>query len=303
MTARRVDIKVGFQCNNLCHFCVQGDKRDRFPDRPLPRILADLRRARREGIDGVVFTGGEPTLHRGLLEAVAAARTLGFRGIQIQTNGRSAAYPDYCRRLKDAGATEFSPALHGPDAKTHDGLTRAPGSFKQTVQGVRNAVACGLSVITNSVVTSSNYRKLPALARLLVGLGVRQYQFAFIHIVGRAWENRSWIVPRKSDAMPFIRKGLDVGLRAGVRCYTEAIPYCLMKGYEGCVAERIIPDGPVVDAEETLKSFRAYRQAHGKAKRAECRRCRWDAVCEGPWKEYPEIHGWDEFVPVKGRPR
>jgi hypothetical protein len=37
----------------------------------------------------------------------------------------------------------------------------------------------------------------------------------------------------------------------------------------------------------------------GKSKRAECRSCRWDARCEGPWKEYPELFGWDEFRPVR----
>ncbi len=36
--------------------------------------------------------------------------------------------------------------------------------------------------MTNSVVTKSNYRELPKLASLLVKLGVKQFQFAFIHI-------------------------------------------------------------------------------------------------------------------------
>ena len=31
--SKRVDVKVGFSCNNYCKFCVQGDKRDRFEDK------------------------------------------------------------------------------------------------------------------------------------------------------------------------------------------------------------------------------------------------------------------------------
>jgi hypothetical protein len=30
-----------------------------------------------------------------------------------------------------------------------------------------------------------------------------------------------------------------------------------------------------------------------------CPECDWHASCEGPWREYPELFGWDEFVPVK----
>ena len=37
-----------------------------------------------------------------------------------------------------AGATEFSPSLHGSTAAIHDELTQAPGSFDQTVAGLKN---------------------------------------------------------------------------------------------------------------------------------------------------------------------
>ena len=33
-------------------------------------------------------------------------------------------------------------------------------------------------------------------------------------------------------------------------------------------------------------------------KRAECSRCRYDAVCEGVWKNYLARYGWDELDPV-----
>jgi cyclic pyranopterin phosphate synthase len=33
-------------------------------------------------------------------------------------------------------------------------------------------------------------------------------------------------------------------------------------------------------------------------KRAECARCKYDAVCEGVWRNYLKRRGWDEFEPV-----
>jgi cyclic pyranopterin phosphate synthase len=35
-----------------------------------------------------------------------------------------------------------------------------------------------------------------------------------------------------------------------------------------------------------------------RAKRAECKQCRYDAQCEGVWKNYLARFGWDEFSPV-----
>ena len=109
----------------------------------------------------------------------------------------------------------------------------------------------------------------------------------------------AWLVPRKSEVMPFVKAGLDVGLRAGVRCMTEAIPFCFLRGYEDCVAERIIPRTAVFDADVTLEDYTAYRQTEGKAKGPMCKRCLYFDRCEGPWTEYPALFGWDELCPVE----
>ena len=295
----RLDIKITFRCNNMCRFCAQGHKRDMYPDKSVGAVESELKKAYSAGNRSVVFTGGEPSLHPAIMELVRAAKRTGFTSIQLQSNGRALAYQGFCRDLVRAGATELGPSLHGAAAETHDALTSSPGSFRQTVAGISNAVATGLPVITNTVVTALNYRELPDLAALLLRLGVRQYQFAFIHVVGTAAENKKRIVPRKTAVMPFIRKGLDIGLSAGVPCYTEAIPFCLMRGYESCVAERIIPPGPVVDADRTINDYGVYRRTEGKAKGPLCSECKYSDVCEGPWREYPALYSWKEFRPVR----
>jgi len=298
---RRVDIKVGFQCFNRCRFCVQGDKRYKFPDRTSEEIKEILRKSRRRA-EGVVFTGGEPTFRpKELLEWVRYAKELGYKVIQIQTNGRMFSYLSYCKEIIKAGANEFSPALHGSTPKIHDYLTRAPGSWEQTVQGIKNLVSLHQRVITNTVITKPNYKDLPNLAKLLVSLRVNQFQFAFIHINNIIASNPKLIeeiVPRKTEVMPYVKKGLQIGIDAGVKVMTEAIPYCFMKGYEKYVAERVIPESDVFDADFVVKDYSNYRKNQGKVKGPNCKKCKYYKICEGPWKEYPQIFGWSEFKPV-----
>jgi MoaA/NifB/PqqE/SkfB family radical SAM enzyme len=296
---KRTDIKIGFRCNNRCKFCVQGDKRELLAAKDFKEIEKDLREAFGKGKTEVVLTGGEPTLHPDFLKIIKLAKSAGFKNIQIQTNGRMFAYPDFCLKTIEAGATEFSPAIHGPNAEIHDFLTSVPGSFGQTIQGIKNLKKLAQRVITNTVITSQNYRFLPQIAELLVGLDVDQFQFAFLHISGRAAENKDWIVPRKSKIIEYVKKGLEVGIKANKRVMTEAIPYCLMAGYEDCIAERIIPDGSVFDIDFTIEDYGEYRRNEGKTKGSRCPQCKYYKICEGPWKEYPEIFGWDEFKPVK----
>ncbi len=298
---KRADIKIGYMCNNQCLFCVQGDRRKTLGNKPGSEIQKAIALAKEQHCDALVFTGGEATLREDFLELVAYARALGFKNIQVQTNGRMFSYLDFCKKTIAAGATEFSPALHGPTAEIHDHLTGAPGSFDQTTRGIRNLKALGQPVITNTVITKENYRSLPDLARLFVALQVDQFQFAFVHIAGSAEANREQVVPRKTEVMPFVKAGLDIGIAAGIRVMTEAIPYCLMKGYEQYVAERVIPDGMVIEYERTIEDYSAYRSTIGKTKGPRCKVCACYDGCEGPWREYPELFGWDEFVPIPKR--
>ncbi len=298
---RRLDLKIGFSCNNHCRFCVQGDKRSRIGPPEYDDLLAELERGR-EVTEGVVFTGGEPTLRPELPALLARARELDYRPIQVQTNGRMFASRRYAEELLAAGASEFSPALHGHLPALHDHLTRAPGSFAQTVAGIRNLRALGARVITNSVVVRANHRTLPELARLLIALDVAQLQFALVHPVGAVSRAFASLVPRMELLSRPLRSALRVGLEAGVPSVTEAVPSCILPGFEGCVVEERIPPTRVVDAGVTVEDYTAYRLHEGKSKGPRCPECSQFERCEGPWREYPEHYGFDEFRPLAGEP-
>lgn len=291
----RLDIKVSFKCNNRCKFCVQGDKRQRYGDRSADEIR-DILRSFSSNYEEVVFTGGESAIRPDIIELVSFAKGAGYK-VQIQSNGRMFAYKDFCRRIIDAGADTFSISIHGHNARIHDYLTGARGSFQQSSRGISNLLSLARPAFTNTVITKVNYKFLPEIAKFLVKLGVYQYQFAYPHIVGSALINKNRIVERKSKIMPFVLKGLDVGIRLKKRPRTEAIPYCFLIEYKNCIAESNIPETKVFDTELT-ESFSRWRKEDGKIKGPRCRECKYFSCCEGPWREYPQIFGWDEFTPV-----
>ncbi len=298
----RLDLKVGFTCNNLCTFCVQGDKRVRIQPRSAEEMKQILEEERKN-TDEVVFTGGEPTVHKDLLNVIAFAKSLGYRVIQLQTNGRRLSHEPYLEAAVRAGVTQISPSLHGSTAEIHELQTRAPGSFKQTIKGIQASRRRGIMVITNSVVTQQNQTDLPALARLLVSLEVQQIQFAFVHPEGTALREFESVVPRFTEVMPYLREALDIVEAAGITAFAEAVPYCFMQGHEHHVVESVIPDTRIHDKPMVIADYTAYRLAEGKAKGPRCKSCSFDPYCEGPWHEYPDGYGWEEFVPRTDDPK
>jgi len=298
---KRIDVKISFQCNNSCRFCVQGDKRDRFPDKNSQEIMSILREER-INCNSVVFTGGEPTIQANLIDYVKYAKDLDYKIIQIQTNGRLFFYKDYCLRLIKAGANVFNPAIHGSSAKIHDYLTRSPGSFKQTMEGIKNLYNLKQKMLFNTVINKVNYQDLPNIVRMLVNFKPSVLQLAFMHISPLVQKDPSLvkeIVPRYFQIEKYVKESLQVGIKAKININTEAIPYCFMKDYEKYVIEDRIPNTNIYDADSTIKNFNAARKINEKAKGPNCHKCKYNKICEGPWRDYPDIFGWDEFKPVK----
>lgn len=298
MWLKRADIKVWFACNNQCDFCVQWDKRKKFKQRTFDEIKEILDREYKEGARTLVFTWWEPTIHTKLIESVAYAKSVWYVEIQIQSNWYKFSDMEYSTKLIKAWVTEFSPSIHGFKAETHDKQVKHPWAWKKVVEWMINLKKLKQRIIINSVITKDNYKEIPELSALLVKIWVSQFQFAFVHILWSAAKNKETVVPKKSDVMPYIKKWLDLAKKHRIPAFTEAIPYCLMQWYEYAIAEQIIPEMSISDAQARVDSYSDYRWNEWKAKREECKKCSKYKICEWPWKEYPEIYGWDEFKPI-----
>ena len=297
MTFKRVDIKTGYLCNNNCLFCVQAHNK-KYANKSYDEIISSLKTAKNDGCSGVVFTGGEFTLRKDCLKLVYTAKKMGFEVIQIQSNGRMFSDINFCKQIIRAGANEFSPALHGHIKEIHDYLTYSPGAYDDTVKGIINLKSLNQYIILNSVILKPNYRYAPNIAKLFVKLKVDQFQYAFVHAMGSSWDNFEEMVPFKSLAMPYIKKGIDIAVKNGIRVMVEAVPFCLMEGYEDYVSELYIPATRIEEKDRVIEDFKKSKEL-AKVKFKQCKECKYDSICEGPWKEYPDKFGDDEFIPVK----
>jgi peroxiredoxin Q/BCP len=97
-----------------------------------------------------------------------------------------------------------------------------------------------------------------------------------------------------------VHEALRIGLAAGIPCMAEAMPYCMMAGFEAQVGELHIPATEIVYDGYIVPDYATDRMQRGKVRFAQCASCRFEPICEGPWREYPEAVGDDEFVPVEG---
>lgn len=293
---KKADIKTGFLCNSNCRFCVQGGQKKALGNKSTAELKEIIEDASRD-CEILVLTGGEVGIRVDIIELVRHANQFKFRTIQVQSNGRAFVYEDFCRDMIRAGANEFALALHGHIPELHNFLTQTQG-FKQTVRGIRNLKSLNQKVLVNVVVTKPNYRHLPDIVKLLISLDVDQIQLAFVHALGAAAKNFHNIVPRMTLVMPYIAKSIRIARHFNRDIVTEAIPYCFMQGHEDHVSERIMPAIKIFEHDYVIPDSTKARLEAGKLRGPDCPACIHCNTCEGPWREYPEAFGWDEFVPI-----
>ena len=176
MTApHRMDLMVSamtrggaWHCNQKCLHCyAAGQPLSDTPELTTAQWKEILAKLRAANVPQVTFTGGEPTLRADLVELVDAAQWFVTR---LNTNGRLLT-PELCRRLYDASLDSVQVTLYSHDPAIHNALVGAEG-FDDTVAGIKNAVAAGLSVSVNTPLCSLN-TDYAAAVRFVNGLGVR----------------------------------------------------------------------------------------------------------------------------------
>lgn len=318
----RVHVAIGAVCNNNCIFCMEEDREGRYVNnsamtRERVRWILESHR----GGEEVCFTSGEPTTRPELPEFVAWAKELGYRRISVMTNGRRLSHAPYAALLAKAGMNRFYVSIHGHTKKLHEGLTRTPDSFEQTVAGldvIARLSRFGVELHTSTVVTDRNLPHLLPIYRFLRAHGVHQVVFNVMQANGRANTYFEQIFPRYTDIAAAFRRFLDelgeprpMAFLVDIPlCTTEAIPdfnrgYVERYRHFDLASQASLPTTRTAEREQrgggrglVLVTRQDLDEAQ-RDKRPACASCKYDAACEGVWRNYLQRYGWDELVPVR----
>lgn len=166
----RMDLALTYRCNCHCSHCYNARSRE-YPEMTTSAWREVLDRCWDIGIPHICFTGGEATLREDLPNLIAHAQSLG-QITGLLSNGRRLANEGYLNQLMDAGLDHVQITLETHDQGLHDQMVGAKGAWKQTVQGIRNCVASGLYVMTNSTLLQQNAPSFAQTLDFLADLGV-----------------------------------------------------------------------------------------------------------------------------------
>ncbi len=161
------------RCNLFCVHCYAQSRLNRN-DKGLStgKWLSIIDELEEIGVKQLVFTGGEPLLRNDLLQLLTHAfLNKNLRHIQILTNASlftPSPLLDFIAE-KEIGVG-FS--FYSHTAAVHDRMTRTPGSWDKTVQGIKLLVSKKIRPAANIVFTEINEEDVDKTRNFLVSLGL-----------------------------------------------------------------------------------------------------------------------------------
>lgn len=298
------DVKIGYACNDDCVHCVVDELRRKFLDQKQKRTTKDyfneIHEAKKRGCNAVILTGGEPTINKDFFEILKFIKSQEMI-IHIQSNGRYFSDPNFADKACEY-IESFEIALHGPNEKIHDYITRTKGSFRQTVEGIKNIIELkGNQKLYGKIVLSKiNYKYISKTLILYKKLGVKYVTVAFPHSNG-ADDYIKTVAPRYFEIRKYLEEALDnIDPKKLLISLENILPCLLDKEYPIIHYQDFYQVFKKSDLKLVGSDFWDWNKMRKsiREKSPKCNQCLFGRWCEGIWNEYVDEYGFDEINPI-----
>jgi len=267
-------------CNNRCLMCCAPVDAAKMREHPPFEEYTKKEIDELTNVREVYLTGGEPTTSPHIFRVIRYIKSRHPGAVvNMVTNGRMFSYMNFAKRMSTLGINKIVTEIHGPSADLHDRITRADGSFAQTVAGIKNLVSLNQNVELRTIVHRMNYERLPEIASFIAKnlKGVNCVVIFPFNIVSHAVKNLEKLDVTYSEIVPYCCRAAELLESSGFTAELFHTPFC------------------VVDRKYWKFIRGVTAEAYKISLLDECGKCTKKGECPLVWKSYVNHHGPEEF--------
>jgi len=196
------------RCNLRCVHCYSDSTAKHYPgELNLGECVGLIDELASYGIPALLFSGGEPMLHRHFYDLAGFAIARGLR-VTISTNG-TLIDSQAAARLKQLGVTYVGISLDGIGA-VHDQFRGRKGAFQKAVAAFRHCREAGQKVGLRLTLTRQTVNQLPEILQFIEEENIPRV--CFYHLVSSGRGADLGLLP-KSEARSALRMIADAVVR------------------------------------------------------------------------------------------
>jgi molybdenum cofactor biosynthesis enzyme MoaA len=288
---KKLEIKINYQCNNNCVFCLNKHlKKLEFKNLFLKKSIINFVK---NGGKDLVISGGEPIIAKDFGEMVSFAKENKIEKIEIHTNGRILYYEKIVKYLKNLEPIILLVSFHFVTPELYKKYSRTDG-FSQVVIGLKNIIKYKINHNINIVVMKQNISYLEETVLFLRKIGVKNFQFNFI--------NERNILDDYKKFVPTYTKCAEI-LEEIVKNNEDMIikiidfPFCVLKknSREKAQTRQIFKRKKTLVYPEKIKKI---SEVKIKEFLPSCQSCIFRKDCPGVSKYYLYFYGDKEISPI-----
>ena len=294
-------IQVTRLCNQNCIICSNPPGKDRIEK---SKAMELIRGMQGKGMDGVILTGGEPTLYPDLPELIAFADSMGLEP-RIITNGQVAADMDYVKTLYDAGLRHVHLSIYSCRPQVQAMISLKTDSLENALKALENFGKLGINVDINTAISHYNADHLDENVLCIIRRFpfVRHFVWDFLDPLDNRAAEHPEAIPTLWEPEISLNRAMRILERTGRTFRIERYPACYMAEYAWASTEirKAVNNEP---RETYFLDQRGHvlqeRWSYGKTD--QCRYCSLNGLCPGLWdmdKHYPSSDVYPVFVSPK----
>lgn len=224
-------IQITRDCNQKCIICSNPPNNKRLSYEKAKKEVDELKK--RE-YDGVILTGGEPTLYPKLPDLIKYCLKKKIFP-RIITNGQKLADLNYLKTLKKAGLQHLHLSIYSYRDDIQAKISQNKNSLKNIKKALNNLKKIkGITVDVNIAISKYNANHLSKTVSWLVKKRPFIKHFVFNNLdpfMNRASENPQ-VIPRLNDFELELHKSLEILEKNDKTFRVERVPLCYLTDFE-----------------------------------------------------------------------
>ncbi len=291
--AKRIEIYVGFKCNNNCIFCVEYFRRQKFNDLKVlqtnTEINEQLNKYREEGYSHLNILGGEPFLEPSFYKVLSKAKGLGFI-TAVTTNG--SLLSDENIAVKNLPLIDdLILSIHGHNEEIISRQSQNKNLYVNLQAAFLNIKKYfrGRILKTNTVINNLNYKYLLDIVKFIQRAGISEISLTYMSIDDH---NKEFLVSL-GRLQPYLEKVMEYCSNNDLRIRFADIPLCFLGQYPHLDNSLYYDKRQKYDVDGKL-----IEHCRQKTKTEKCSGCMYEGICEGLDLSYYKIFGDSELMPI-----
>lgn len=317
---KHVELNIWKACNNRCIFCMSWKAvPEMMKLAELDYLKKRLESYAKEWYNSVWYLGGDISIHPKIIDIISYSKELGFKNINIITNGMLFSKYEFAEKIILAWATRVNFSIHSHIDEVEDYITKIPWWLKRKLEAIKNfqllqkkwLFRSNLSM--NLVLNKLNMVHVVETCIFYNKIWINDIRINFIWLADSWWLIDEWekLSISYKEFLPYLKKLIYVSLKYNTRITFDTVPPCIFYEIDNNNGDKLVKkflweqydiidqiEHVNIDDEAEKFKWKDKRMNILKIKRKDCVNCKYYYTCEWVWKEYESIYWLEEIKPI-----